>query len=327
MHVVGIATTGNAHAPAVVTVTSIYDNRGDIIRIAGVTSATNQPYNTVYRLTNLEVGAAKSFVVNSDPLAGVQTAGIGSSPLSDATAYLTGEELKISTLTFDPTSGIATVTTSGNHGLKINNRIKISTGISTFAVFNDSFVIQENISLTKFSVLVGSGATNSIAVVGSSMFALRGGIQANDGIPTLESESLNGRMVPQYAGITTTLVSGIANATTGSISLTNVANLGLKIGDYLSIDDEIVRIKVAPANPASNPISVFRSVLGTRAVTHANGSVVRRVKPFPVELRRHSINRASGHTFEYVGFGPGNYSTALPDRQDRSINATEELLA
>ena len=327
MHVVGIATTGNAHAPAVVTVTSIYDNRGDVIRIAGVTSATNQPYNTVYRLTNLEVGAAKSFVVNSDPLAGVQTAGIGSSPLSDATAYLTGEELKISTLTFDPTSGIATVTTSGNHGLKINNKIKISTGISTFAVFNDSFVIQENISLTKFSVLVGSGATNSTAVVGSSMFALRGGIQANDGIPTLESESLNGRMVPQYAGITTTLASGIANATTDSISLTNVANLGLKIGDYLSIDDEIVRIKAAPANPASNPISVFRSVLGTRAVTHTNGSIVRRVKPFPVELRRHSINRASGHTFEYVGFGPGNYSTALPDRQDRSINATEELLA
>ena len=42
---------------------------------------------------------------------------------------------------------------------------------------------------------------------------------------------------------------------------------------------------------------------------------------------RHSINRASGHTWEYVGFGPGNYSTALPDKQDRSISATEELLA
>ena len=66
MHVVGIATTGNSHTPAVVTVTSIYDNRGDIVRIAGVTSETNQPYNTVYRLTNLEVGAAKSFVLQSD---------------------------------------------------------------------------------------------------------------------------------------------------------------------------------------------------------------------------------------------------------------------
>ena len=47
----------------------------------------------------------------------------------------------------------------------------------------------------------------------------------------------------------------------------------------------------------------------------------------PVEFRRHSIIRASGHTFEYVGFGPGNYSTALPDKQDRQISADEELLA
>ena len=159
------------------------------------------------------------------------------------------------------------------------------------------------------------------------MFVLRRGIGSNDGIPTEGNESLNGRMVAQYAGITTTLSSGVSDATTQNISLTGVANLGLKIGDYLSIDDEIVRIKNTPANPATNPIVVFRAALGTRAVPHDNGSVVRRVKPFPVELRRHSINRASGHTFEYVGFGPGNYSTALPDRQDRSRSAAEELLS
>ena len=86
-------------------------------------------------------------------------------------------------------------------------------------------------------------------------------------------------MVPQYAGITTTLSSGIANAVTTNVSLTGVANLGLKIGDYLAIDDEIVRIKTAPANPATNPIEVFRAVLGTRAVSDT-GSVVRRIKPF-----------------------------------------------
>jgi hypothetical protein len=37
--------------------------------------------------------------------------------------------------------------------------------------------------------------------------------------------------------------------------------------------------------------------------------------------------RASGHTFEYVGYGPGNYSTAFPDKQDRQISLQEELLA
>jgi hypothetical protein len=38
--------------------------------------------------------------------------------------------------------------------------------------------------------------------------------------------------------------------------------------------------------------------------------------------------RASGHTFEYVGFGPGNYSTALPDKHEPFYFCpVEELLA
>ena len=39
------------------------------------------------------------------------------------------------------------------------------------------------------------------------------------------------------------------------------------------------------------------------------------VAPILCELRRYSILRASGHTFEYLGFGPGNYSTAFPSTQ------------
>ena len=71
-------------------------------------------------------------------------------------------------------------------------------------------------------------------------------------------------MVSRYAGITTTL-SNIADAVTTSVSLTNVGDIGLRIGDYLMIDDEIVRVKSSLSNPASNPFTVFRAVLGTRA--------------------------------------------------------------
>ena len=78
---------------------------------------------------------------------------------------------------------------------------------------------------------------------------------------------------------------------------------------------------------SSNPITVFRGVLGTRAATHDNTSVVRKVHARPVELRRNSIIRASGHTFEYVGFGGGNYSAALPEKQDRSLSTQEELIS
>jgi len=67
--------------------------------------------------------------------------------------------------------------------------------------------------------------------------------------------------------------------------------------------------------------------LGTTKRPHVNNSYVERIEVFPIELRRNSIIRASGHTFEYVGFGPGNYSTTLPERQDRVLSKAEEALA
>ena len=48
---------------------------------------------------------------------------------------------------------------------------------------------------------------------------------------------------------------------------------------------------------------------------------------FYVELRRPSIARAGNHTFEYLGFGPGNYSTGLPARQEIVLTATQDYYA
>ena len=75
----------------------------------------------------------------------------------------------------------------------------------------------------------------------------------------------------------------------------------------------------------SNPIKVFRGLMGTKTATHVSGAVVRRVLVEPIELRRPSIIRASGHTFEYLGFGPGNYSTALPEKQSKQPTTKEQL--
>ena len=104
----------------------------------------------------------------------------------------------------------------------------------------------------------------------------------------------------------------------------NIAETDINIGDYLLIDEEIVRVKTTVTE---NPITVFRGVLGTRATTHVINSVVKKITARPVEFRRNSIIRASGHTFEYVGFGPGNYSTALPEKQDRSLTTREALIS
>jgi hypothetical protein len=48
---------------------------------------------------------------------------------------------------------------------------------------------------------------------------------------------------------------------------------------------------------------------------------------FDVELRRHSILRSGNHTFEYLGFGPGNYSTAFPSTQNRVLTKEEVRLS
>ena len=160
---------------------------------------------------------------------------------------------------------------------------------------------------------------------------MRTGFACANGDPTLEDESINGRMVPidgRMDHIHANLNSAMTKTTTEMNLISGSQDeLGIHMGDYFMIDDEIVRIKTTPANPITNPLYVFRSCLGTKAAAHSANATVRRIRPLPVELRRHSINRVAGHTFEYVGFGPGNYSTAFPEKQNRQISDTEELLS
>ena len=61
-------------------------------------------------------------------------------------------------------------------------------------------------------------------------------------------------------------------------------------------------------------------LLGSSVTTSATAGT-------PVNLHRPSILRASGHTWEYVGFGPGNYSTGLPRFQTETLNAQEQVNA
>jgi hypothetical protein len=306
---------------AVLTVTQIYNNVGDVVKISGVTSTAYQDYNNLYRITN--VGSATSFTAVSATVVSTPAVSVGNVFTADAIAYLTGEAIRISSLTYNNVVGLATITTVNAHGLKVDNKVRI-TGANE-EIYNDEFVVTENLSLTSFVVNVG--VSTSAPTATGTLLAYREGLTSNEGVITRENENLNGRMIPTYAGITTTLSALVPDAIIDEINLFNVQNLDINIGDYLVIDDEIVRVKASVPSTPANPIFVFRGVLGTRAVNHAIGSVVRRVRVEPIELRRHSIMRASGHTFEYVGYGPGNYSTAFPDKQDRQISSQEELLA
>jgi hypothetical protein len=238
---------------------------------------------------------------------------------------LTGQSIKVSSFAYDFTSGIATVSTATAHGLSVDNKIRITGATNT--AYNGSFVVTENVTQTRFKVNVGVG-TEAPTESSSDIFALPEGFVSQNGTVTTNNENIGGRMVAPYAGITTTISNSITDAVASTISITglNLSNSDIIIGDYLQVDDEVVRVQNT-VSPGSSAITVYRGVLGTKATSHTLGSLIKRIKPFSTELRRHSIIRASGHTFEYVGFGPGNYSTAFPDKQDRSISADEELLS
>ena len=325
MFVTGISTFAG-FSSAIVTVDSIYNNVGDTVRISGVNSEGFVDYNQLYRITGVPVGGATSITVASASSVGNYTeTGIGATNATGSFLQVTGEAIGISSLTFDRISGLGTVATSNRHGLSVDQKITISGATGAGAdVYNGSFVVTEIVGSGGTGFTINLGVSTYAPEVAGTLFGFRGGLTSNGGVITIDDENLNGRMTATYAGITTTLSSAIINATTDEVNLTNIGELDVRIGDFLIINDELVRVKTTVSG---NPINVFRGVLGTRPTAHSFNDVVRRVKVNPVELRRHSINRASGHTFEYVGFGPGNYSTALPDRHDRSIGAQEELLS
>ena len=318
--VVGVATT-SGFVQGYVTVTGVYNHIGECLTVAGVVPAALDGYNTVYKITGIATGNIKQLQVESASAVGnASTTGIGVTVTAYSRAINAGKSIDITTLTYNNVTGISTITTIQNHGLSVGNKITI--GGANSSLFNSDFLVKKVNSLVQFETFVGIGTTSPATTGTKTIYIKAFGSQG--GSVSLEDENIAGRLEPQYAGITTTLSSAINTAIVDNFNIQNITSLDLNIGDYLLIDSEIMRIKTTVTG---NPVYVFRGIYGTNASTHDNGSVVRRIKLRPIELRRHSIIRASGHTFEYVGFGPGNYSTAFPDRQDRVLSDQEELLS
>jgi hypothetical protein len=221
--------------------------------------------------------------------------------------YHVGIATGVVNITHDATSGIATVLLNSDIGLRSGDQIVIAgcTGFST--IYNGTHFISERVGYGS-SLRVNIGVTSNAPAFAGVATAHGTGISIRG----------RGRGIPIYDGVTTRLTSGITTTTT-SISLANT-NM-LKRGDYLLIEDEIVRVSNSGAT------SVIRGVLGSNAVPHDANVAVRKINVFPVENRRYSILRASGHTFEYLGYGPGNYSTAMPQTQDRVLDDNASLLA
>jgi len=322
LHLSGITTTGQIDA--IIKVDEIYSNIGDTLKIVGVTPDSNDGYNTVYKIDAVGVGSNKEISVSSaSTISSPSTTGIGATNAGTGYVSLTGQGLNgDGSVLYDRRAGLVTVTTYEAHGLNINDKIRLD-GLND-NVLNGEAVISEVVGLTSFVANIGISTFTPSTSGNPRVYQL--GFTAKGGNVLRENED-KGRIITEYAGITTITSAAVTNTAT-SVTIANASNYDFKIGDYLQIDYEIVRIKTGLTTSVGNQaITIFRGLMGTNASSHDSGSVIRRIKPRPIELRRNSIIRASGHTFEYVGYGPGNYSTALPEKQNRNIGEQEQLLS
>jgi len=332
----GIGTT-TGFIQGYVTVQQIHNSIGDVFRIDGIRDDRFVDYNNLYRITSVETGNTSQINVSSAStvyyreqfaapasVTGINTNGltnVNSAVLSDVTAYLTGEAIGISSITYDNISGIASIATNKSHGFLVGNSVVIG-GVSA-PVINGHWNVDTVYNVASLAVNVGVGTTVIAPTGGGYIYPT--GVNAQNALIDFADEAASSRLVPSYAGITTTLAAALNDPTLNTLTVTNATHMGWDAGDYIVIDNEFMRISESVTTDTA--IDVFRGLFGSQKQNHPTGSVVRKVKFAPVEFRRNSIIRASGHTFEYLGFGPGNYSTALPERQDRQFRQIERLLS
>ena len=231
-----------------------------------------------------------------------------------------GKSIGISTVQLTTQLGITTVTCSDSHGLLPGNSFTLVGFASTNNYYSRRFNVSEVIGISTFTFSSGI-TTETVSTDFTNVRVLKGSISANAKSLGSGEENLGGRGSYIYAGITTTLASDITSSDT-SIPFTSAK--GFAKGDYVLIGSEMVRLA---ADAIADTFVVLRGQFSTTSTLHLAGAPVKKVRVIPMELRRPSILRASGHTFEYLGYGPGNYSTALPVKQDRILSNDEILVS
>ncbi len=224
------------------------------------------------------------------------------------------------------------------HGLKVGNRFQYNdennNKVGTFIVTDFGSASNPTAQLSSLKAKLES--SEDVGALYQNGHILKHGLSANDADSGKDDENLDVRGVPLHglenAKLTSTPVATSTTISLGSLVTGAQHGMGVRFpqGSYIQIDDEILRIASSTKSVTGdvlNNVTVIRGVFGTQATSHLPSSLVTKLSPIPLELHRYSILRASGHTFEYLGYGPGNYSTALPQVQVRTLTEREEFLS
>ena len=288
---------------------------------AGITSATGN----YVQVTGLSTGTDGYYRINS--VNGTNSIDVkktaGESILIGQQVIDLGSWVSVSTASHS--GGVTTFNTTEAHGLVVGNSFRVlnasDANLGDFVVKSvtdvDTFTATTTSALTspKYILKHGLSANEALSAAGAENVGVRG-------LSIFDHEQLkaNEAITSSDTAFKVTLPDG---STTSTIILQK-----FPIGTYIQIDGEIMRVSSnSLSGGAGDEISVIRGALGTISSAHPNQSKIKKIKPLPIELRRPSILRASGHTFEYLGYGPGNYSTALPQLQNRTLSEREEFLS
>jgi len=318
---------GTATNLAAYTIDSVTQEQDSVIQFIGIGTINDRKtsgFNGVYRFSNDSTSPNVIRILNGNPSPGVHTtsngiAVLGSKMLSADTIVGTAATTLV---------GIVTVTTTAPyHGLAVGNKIRIELENSDAAsetAFNKDFIVQGVTADNKFTIRVNPGISAAPGLR-ESIFKYAIGAQGQD--TSLQTEKVAGSLLNFQDRYLSTLSNNITNIT-NTVLVDDDDPKSISTGDFIQINDEIMRVTaVAAPSGGSVALTVIRGVMGTTSTAQSLGSVVQQIKIIPSEVRRFSSIRASGHTFEYIGYGPGNYSTALPQRIQRTLTREEELLS
>ena len=299
---------GNNGASYTVTADGIRGNVGDVIQVTGIGTETDSYSKITQVNTTTKISIAKT---SGDPL-----------PEPNQFLLHLGSPILIGSTSFS--SSVTTFNTTSAHGLSKGNAFRVLDSSNNNA---GDFIVKERTDVDTFTATTTSAITNPSLIV-------RHGMSANNAISDDSGENLAIRGYSFYGGDVLTLTSAVNNNPATVTLEVDLPSSGIgtmtrfPLGSYIQIDNEIMRIASSTLSGSSNnELTVIRGVLGSDRSAHDANSLIRKIDPLPVEFRRPSILRASGHTFEYVGFGPGNYSTGLPQVQVKTLTEREEFLS
>ena len=292
-------------AAATFTTAGISTNVGDVLQVTGIGTLSDGYFRIASVPGTKTVAIAKT--------------GGDTSFFAGQYAINLGPAVAIASDDFESVSGVSTFTCSSAHGLVKGSPFRI---IDSSNNKLGDFTVKERVGVNTFSAKTSANL--------SGAFVLRHGMSAADATSGADGENLGTRGLSFYDNETLTLTDDL---TTGSIMKVQVPNAGIgtairfPLGSYVQIDGEILRVTTSELSGSGlNEVGVVRGALGSIKSDHLSGSLVRKITPIPIEFRRPSIIRASGHTFEYIGYGPGNYSTGLPQVQVKTLTEREEFL-